>query len=314
MKRTMLYALTLFVALLYGSAGAIAGEAVIADQLAAKATCKKKANGKCVKPAGEQGKKKKTKKKKPKPLAPVKPTIEKGYRPPFFTTSPRTQLSVAAYKACMYAEGDTESVRVERALSLNFSYRRTPGFSGGPEKIGREICFADALGLKRYFTQEEIDGAKGTELVEVSTQFIDLANDEGNRFPPERRFARPWVKEYLEAFARDLHDHLLSKKPHGSIADIPRLRVTSLVRALADQEEQHSPAKCKTEICSTHLTGSTVDIANGGRVSEEARKWIRARLFKDRNEGKILVIQEFARPHYHIFVVPTEFVPSLPEE
>jgi hypothetical protein len=164
---------------------------------------------------------------------------------------------------------------------------------------------ADALGLKRYETQVDIDRAKGVDLFEVSSEFIEFPDDAGNRLPSERRFARQWVKDYIESLARDLHAHLVSKRAPGRTDDISLLRVNSLVRSLADQAKQASPAKCKNEICSTHLTGSTVDIANGdGRVSAESRKWIRERLLQDRKDGKIIMIQEFSRPHYHLFVIP----------
>lgn len=87
------------------------------------------------------------------------------------------------------------------------------------------------------------------------------------------------------------------------------MRVNSLVRSLADQEKQKSPAKCKNEICSTHLTGGAVDISNSDqRVTREVRMWIRERLLRDRSEGKILLIQEFVSAHYHIFVIPPEYV------
>lgn len=307
MKRTIIGALALLLSLLFGSA-AVGEEATLAQVglTHAKGPCKK-VHGKCVKQKAKH--RKAHAKKKPKPLTPVVPSIEKGYRPPFFTTSPRMQLAVLAYKQCMYDDARSESDVTLRALALNLSYREDQHISGSAEKIGREVCLADALGLKRYETQGDIDHAKGTELFAVSPQFIEFPDDDGNRLPPERRFARLWVKEYVETLGRDLHASLLARRTRSTIGAVPLLRVNSLVRSLADQSEQHSPAKCKNEICSTHLTGSTVDIANGeGRVSPESRKWIRERLLQDRKDGKIVMIQEFARPHYHIFVIPPEYV------
>jgi hypothetical protein len=272
----------------------------------AKGQCKK-VKGKCVKRKAARAKAQH--KKKPKPLAPLSPSIERGYRPPIFSTSPRMHFAVLAYKECMYDDARPESDATLRALALNLSYRADRNISGSAEKLGREVCLADALGLKRYETQGDIDRAKGAELFEVSPQFIEFPDDDGNRLPPERRFARPWVKEYVETLGRDLHAHLLQQRTRSSLGHIPLLRVNSLVRSLAGQSEQSSPAKCKNEICSTHLTGSTVDIANGeGRVSPESRKWIRERLLQDRKDGKIVMIQEFARPHYHLFVIPPEYV------
>lgn len=312
MRHFIGYALACFTALLFGSA--YAGDGVTPEKIVAKHAKQqcKKVHGKCVK---QQGKHKKSKaKKRPKPLAPVKPTIEKEYHPPLFTTSPKKQLAIHAYKQCMYDDGHPDADRIERALALNLSYRNERDIAVNSQKTGREICLADALGIKRYETQEAIDRAKGIELFEVSSQFIYFPDDEGNRLPAERRFARPWVKEYIEAFARDLNTHLLSRRPTGNTKPVPLLRVNSLVRSLADQAKQKSGAQCKNEICSTHLTGSTMDIANSeGRVTEEARKWIRKRLLKDRSEGKIIMFEEFERPHFHVFVIPPEFVPKTEE-
>jgi len=307
MKRAIVCALALLLSFLFGSTAA--GALVVVEQVGlthAKKQCKK-VHGKCVKQKAKRPKA--HVKKKPKPLTPVLPSIERGYRPPFFTTSPRMQLAVLAYKQCMYDDVPPGLGAIERALALNLVYRADRNLAGSAEKIGREVCLADALGLKRYETQDDIDRAKNTELFAVSPQFIEFPDDEGNRLPSERRFARAWVKAYTEALAYDLHTYLLAHRASGALDGIPLLRVNSLVRSLRDQSAQYSPAKCKNEICSTHLTGSTVDIANGeGRVSGDVRQWIRARLLQDRKDGKIVMIQEFARPHYHIFVIPPEYV------
>lgn len=202
MKRFVLCALACFAALLFESA--YATEEATPEKITPTKQLCKKVNGVCVKHKAR---------KKPKPLAHVKPSIEKGYRPPIFTTPPRTQFAVAAYKRCMYDEMPPGLDRILYALALNLSYRDESDIRGSAEKLGREVCLSDALGLHRYETQAEIDRAKGGELLEVSPQFIIFPDDEGNRLPEERHLARPWAKIYIEAFARDLHTFLLEKHP-----------------------------------------------------------------------------------------------------
>ena len=289
MKRfTVLASLMLALALLFG--GAVQAQEPLRIAKAEKS--KKPTKGK----AG-------THKRKHKPLAPVKPSVPKDYQPPFLT-SPSTRIAIKAYQKCMYENGESSEERIQLALELNLAYKSNIDLRAGkshPEKIGLEICLSDAIGLKRYQTQKEIDEVKGGELVRIDSPHILFPQF----LPEERHYARPWVKEYVEGLAEDLHEHLKSK--HAG-QDFPRLRVTSLVRSLVAQQRQSSPAKCRTVICSTHLTGSTVDISNSeAYVVPEVRAWIRERLLKDRREGKILVIEEFSEPHFHIFVIPPEY-------
>ncbi len=248
-------------------------------------------------------------KKKTKPLRITRPSIGKDYKPSFFSLH-STELAIEAYKDCMYGTPASED-KIERALLLNLAYRDDANLHGSPDKIGREVCLADILGLKRYQTQAEIDRAKGSELFPISTEFIEFPDDTGNYLPPERRLGTWWVKEYLETLARDLHAYLLENPSEEMSNSTPLLRVNSLVRSLAAQGRQVSSAKCKNEICSTHLTGSTVDISNYPvHVSPLVRQWLRERLLADRKEGKIIMIEEFFHPHFHIFVIPPQYLAS----
>ena len=155
--------------------------------------------------------------------------------------------------------GETPLDRAEYALLLNLKWRNSPQLGGTPEKIGYEVCFTDALGFVRYSDQVAIDAAKGIDLVEVSPLFIDFPSDKANTIPFERRYARPWVKTYIETLAQDLHE-FLAREHRGQ--EVPRLRMGSLVRSEVDQRRLRSTANCSTEICSTHLTGATIDISN----------------------------------------------------
>lgn len=292
MKRFTLYALAFFIALLFG--GAHAGEGAESTPAASKVECKKKMNGKC-KPIKEAVRHKT--KQKPKPLAKVTPRIPKTYTPPRGAKKKLAEI-IAVYKSCMYGEGD----RVTRALERNFS--------GEGYLLGNEVCLADAIGLKRYETLPDIESAKQSgELVEVSASpGLVIADD----LPDVRHYARPWVREYLVALARDMEAHFA--KEGGS--DFTPLRVSSLVRSYKDQRRQkNSPASCWTEICSTHTTGSAVDVSNNPfRMGKKEREWLRERLVLDRKNGKIVIVEEWFPPHFHIFVLPPEFVPGKSTE
>jgi hypothetical protein len=239
------------------------------------------------------------------PLRRVRPSVDKNYAPTQ-NAGKRMADAVNAYKVCMYGDLSPDEDRIERAVSLNLAYREDRTLGGNAEKLGREVCLAEALGLNRYETQAEIDAAKGSDLFPISGKFVLIPDDQ---VPIERRYARAWVKEYVEALAYDLHVYLLRR--HGDSGEVAQLRINSLVRSLSGQAAQASPAKCRNEICSTHLTGSTVDVSNhSAKVDREVRDWVRDRLIADRKDGKIVMIQEFHSAHYHVFVIPPEFRPK----
>lgn len=239
------------------------------------------------------------------PMVHVRPGIARSFVPPKSMAAKKAE-EIAFYKQCMY--GETELDRTTYVLALNAKWRRNPSLKGAPEKIGYEVCLADALGLSRYENQAEIDAAKGTELMRVSTEFISFPSDKDNVVPFDRQFARPWAKDYIENFARMLHEHLTKVAAEGKgDTDIQLLRMGSLVRSIEGQKKLHSTANCKTEICSTHPAGATIDISTNPKfVQEIAVEWIMKQLMLDRQQGKVLVIRE--KSHFHLFVVPPDFV------
>ncbi|OGZ05313.1 MAG: hypothetical protein A3C93_04665 [Candidatus Lloydbacteria bacterium RIFCSPHIGHO2_02_FULL_54_17] len=294
MKRFALVALPLCAALLFG--GAYAREGGEVAHSAVKGQCKKDAKGKCLKPTVKP-----KAKKKHQPIAKVPPRIPKAYTPPPRADA-RFLAIVDAYKQCMYGEGDV----IERALALNLLERESVMLGGTPEKLGNEVCLSDALGLKRYETLAEIESAGGRgELVEVFPRAgLSIADD----LPAARRFARPWARDYLHSLARDLEAYADKE----GIVNLTPFKIASMVRSYSDQRRQwNSPASCRTEICSTHTTGSAVDISNNFfHMNKKERAWLRERLLEDRRKGKIVMIEERFPPHFHIFVLPTDFVPG----
>ena len=246
-------------------------------------------------------------KKQQRPLAPVRPRIAKDYTPPPLGSGGRMAERVSAYKYCMYSETDD---RIAFALELNLEFRDDPDLKGAPKKIAYEVCLADALGLKRYEFQGEIDAAKGVELFPIVSEYINHPGE----LTGERRFARPWVRDYALEVATAMHQYFANQSGAGSSSFLSPepLRVTSLIRSFKDQRRQrNSPASCVNEICSTHTTGGAIDFSNSSvYVGAKERAWIKERLLEDRQKGKIVMIQEFSPPHFHVFVIPPEYRPK----
>lgn len=241
-------------------------------------------------------------KKNAKPLARVRPRIAKEYTPSPHA-SEKMRLTVEAYKRCMYGEGEA----IPRALALNLEYRNDDSLKGSPEKLGYEVCLADALGFERYETQAEIDAKKGVDLVEINSPLVSISD----QLPDERRYARVWVRDYVNKLALDMKTHFDEEaKKSGAASSFTPLRISSLVRSFGDQRRQrNSPASCRNEICSTHTTGAAVDISNHFiRLGSKEREWLKLRLLEDRSKGRIVMIQEYFAPHFHVLVIPPAFI------
>ncbi len=239
------------------------------------------------------------KKSNPVPLGEVHPRIPPNYKTGIFSLR-STEERVAAYKQCMFPEEG----RLERALVLNMAAKDSVELFSDPRQLAYEVCLGDAMGLSRFENDASIELGKQTgELVELKIDGLVFPE----KLATEKRYARPWVKDYIEALATKM-------KQRFNGAYTP-LRVGSLVRSYKDQQrQQNSPASCITEICSLHTTGSAVDVSNVPKWSGDAeRAWLRAQLLEDRKLGKIVVIEEKSPPHFHLLVVPPQFVPFKKE-
>jgi|GEM_PF-3181667 len=174
---------------------------------------------------------------------------------------------------------------------------------------GHEVCLKRAFGIKIYQTNVEIDADRYAKFEVLDIPQIEISDTRisvGRR--SIHRLVRPWVREYLEIFARD-YSEAASVRGHDGISS-PKLRATSMIRSADVQNELVkiglSPANCKHEfLCSSHTTGSAIDIGGNG-LTKLDRKWIESRLVADQKERKIFFIIEDS--HYHLFVLPPTFL------
>lgn len=223
---------------------------------------------------------------------------------PLDSLSPRQIEAITAYNECVSNEYDDP---LRHALELAYEYKEERSLKGTPEKLGRESCVADMLGLSRYETIADINNAKKTgELVLVDSHLVDIPDD----VPMERHYARVWVRDYITSLAQDMQTYLRSRGIVSFHASV--LRVPSIVRSFDVQDRLvrngKSPANCRFHaICSTHTTGSTIDISSR-RIGIVGYTWLLGRLLEDRKNGKILIILESLGGHFHVFVIPPKYV------
>jgi hypothetical protein len=217
--------------------------------------------------------------------------------------SPKQMGMKESFRACMSAE-TREAVLHHVFGEFTFEVAAAadigdPMWRGSPEHHGREVCLSRMLGLSQYRTAEEVMRDQGAELVKLESRRLTLP---AHMFDHEEMFVRPWVVTYLEDLALRMSTQLSVDERSFSA----RLRVTSLLRTTTSQQaivrRGMSPADCRYEfLCSTHTTGSAVDLGFRG-VSWKERQVLFDLLVEDQVHRRIYFIIEGS--HYHVFVLP----------
>lgn len=245
-----------------------------------------------------------------------------GYASKKMTAKERKERANVEYARCM-------AITKEKGVPATLAYIREQqtgtALASSPEKLAEENCAADAMELPRYQDLDEILADEGDELVELSSPLIKIKDD----VPQSRHFACSWTCGYLT----ELATYVQEKLGHDANAENPKaeLLVASLVRSKVNQDALsrvkvfykrikkklkkfisggRSFADCSSRaVCSTHLTGATVDISLLG-ADRKTKKLLVARLLEDREKGRVLAIFERAGNHFHILVIPPQYVPS----
>lgn len=167
---------------------------------------------------------------------------------------------------------------------------------GSRASLARQNEIADRYDLQRVKSRNNLKSLiKQEKLVAIPEHiYYELALER------EFRFARPWVKKFLDDFSKEFF--LKFRKP---------LKVTSLVRTKPDQlrlsAQGISDADGKSwHKQSSHLTGSALDISKRTMTKEEV-SWTCERLLGLRRKGVIEAVHEPHNNHFHIMVFPNFF-------
>ncbi|HAT68309.1 MAG TPA: hypothetical protein DCS20_01710 [Candidatus Yonathbacteria bacterium] len=237
------------------------------------------------------------------------------------TDKERKDRANVEYAHCI-AIAEKEGVSAMLAYIRNS--QKGTSLKGSPEKLAQENCAADGMGLKRYQDLNEIVIDEGEKLVSLESSLVQIKDN----VPRARHVACSWACGYAVELATHLDQTPGMKKIAHSDAQI---LVASLVRSRVDQDliskatkvyrylrgkvKKYSKGKvsfadCSSKaVCSTHLTGATIDISLLG-VDKKKRELLASRLLEDRERGRILVILEIVGNHFHVFVIPPEYVVS----
>lgn len=187
------------------------------------------------------------------------------------------------------------STRLSTSRYKHTRYRRiywNPVLKGSRESMLRQNEEIDRLELPRIQNDEELEG------LILRQELVPLQESESlavaGNLEITRRFARPWTTEFLS----DLGDafHAEFGKP---------IQVNSAVRTMDQQKKlrrrNRNAAPIEGETASSHLAGTTVDIAKRG-LSKKQKKWLDAYLKNLVDQGLIEAAEERRQACYHIMV------------
>ena len=169
--------------------------------------------------------------------------------------------------------------------------RWTPMFPGSHEMLVRENEELDRMQLPRIADDYELTRYElSQDLVPVSeSDALKIAAD----LPDNRRYCRPWTRDFLQDFSEAFYEQFHSP-----------LQVNSLVRTV---EQQHRLRRWNRfaapefgDTASTHLTGVTFDMSRRGLTFEQY-EWIRNYLLPLQAEGFVDPIEE-RQPVLHVVV------------
>ncbi len=163
---------------------------------------------------------------------------------------------------------------------------------GTRESLLRQNERVDQDGLERIEDDEQLaDLEQSRALVELP---VSDATQVSGKLPQDRRYCRPWTREFVEDFGKDYFTAW--RQP---------IQVTSAVRTVQVQKKlrrhNRNAAPISGEDSSPHMTGAAIDIAKAG-MGREQLNWVRNYLLQKQSTGNIDVEEEFRQRVFHIAV------------
>lgn len=185
--------------------------------------------------------------------------------------------------------------RVHRTTRRRAHVRRlywNPVFRPSRESLLRQNEEIDRLELPRIQDDAELEQLKASEdlvpIVESQTLRFDP------RLDPDRRYCRPWTRDFLEDLSQDYYKEFRSQ-----------IQVNSAVRTVKVQKKlrrhNRNAAPEKGELASSHLAGITVDIQRRGMTRQQI-KWMEQYMVPLKDLGLIEPEEERRQWVFHVAV------------
>lgn len=167
-----------------------------------------------------------------------------------------------------------------------------PVFRPSRDSLLKQNAEIDRMDLPRIQDDAELEQLKASqdlvEIVPSQTLRIDP------RLDPDRRYCRPWTREFLEDLSTAFY-----KQFHGQIQVNSAVRTVKVQKKLRRHNRNAAPAE--GEIASSHLAGLTVDIQRRG-LSREQIKWVQSYMLPLKEMGLIEPEEERRQWVFHVMV------------
>jgi len=167
-----------------------------------------------------------------------------------------------------------------------------PVFRPSHESLLRQNEEIDRLELPRIQNQAELDQLIASEELVPIVEGPSLKID--RRLDPDRRYCRPWTRDFLEDLSDAYH------KQFGA-----QIQVNSAVRTVQVQKKlrrhNRNAAPEKGETASSHLAGITVDLQRRGMTREQVQ-WVEQYMVPLKNLGLVEPEEERHQWVFHVAV------------
>jgi Family of unknown function (DUF5715) len=186
--------------------------------------------------------------------------------------------------------------RNPRRLSTHHTHRRrlrwNPVFRPSRDSLLRQNEEIDRLELPRIQDDAELEQLKASE------ELVPIVVSEALRFDPrldpDRRYCRPWTREFVDDLSQAFY-----KQFHSQIQVNSAVRTVKIQKKLRRHNRNAAPAE--GEIASSHLAGLTVDLQRRG-MSREQIKWMQDYMMPLKTLGLIEPEEERRQWVFHIMV------------
>jgi hypothetical protein len=170
-----------------------------------------------------------------------------------------------------------------------------PELRGSRDSLLKQNDEINRAGLERIEDDDQL------QQLESTGALVPLSESKYLRINPSlhesRRYCRPWTAQFVDDLGRNFYQEF--HKP---------IQVNSAVRTASQQRHlmrvNHNAAPAEGELASSHLAGTTVDIAKRG-LSRKEHKWIEDYLATMKEKEVIEPEEERRQACFHVMVLNT---------
>jgi Family of unknown function (DUF5715) len=170
--------------------------------------------------------------------------------------------------------------------------RWNPVFRPSRESLLIQNQEIDRMDLPRIQDDAELEQLKASEDLVPILAGPALRFDP--RLDPDRRYCRPWTREFLDDLSTAYYDRF-----HAQIQVNSAVRTVKIQKKLRRHNRNAAPAE--GEIASSHLAGITVDIQRRG-LSRTQLKWVQDYMLPLKEQGLIEPEEERHQWVFHVMV------------